>query len=146
MASTSETGHSKNVANFKQMITYCTGYGATYAPSNTKIIVTALNTKFTASDNKVKAVEPVKKPYKDAEAARFTAFSPLNNIVRAAFANLKSSDNVSATTINDANTLVKKITISILPLIFPVAIFIFLPAAARTRFISSYFGGNTHRF
>ena len=27
MASKSETGHSKNVANFEDLISFCTGYG-----------------------------------------------------------------------------------------------------------------------
>ena len=30
MASTSETGHAKNVANFQDLIEFVTGYGATY--------------------------------------------------------------------------------------------------------------------
>lgn len=33
MASTSETGHAKNVANFQDLIEFVTGYGATYNPS-----------------------------------------------------------------------------------------------------------------
>lgn len=32
MASTSETGHAKNVANFQDLIAFVTGYGATYNP------------------------------------------------------------------------------------------------------------------
>ncbi len=33
MASTSEVGHAKNVANFQDLIEFVTGYGATYNPS-----------------------------------------------------------------------------------------------------------------
>lgn len=33
MASTSETGHAKNVANFQNLIAFVTGYGAAYNPS-----------------------------------------------------------------------------------------------------------------
>jgi hypothetical protein len=33
MASTSETGHAKNVANFQDLISFVTSYGATYNPS-----------------------------------------------------------------------------------------------------------------
>ena len=35
MASTSETGHAKNVANFQDLISFVTGYGATYNPTKT---------------------------------------------------------------------------------------------------------------
>ena len=33
MASTSETGHAKNIANFQDLISFCQGYGATYNPT-----------------------------------------------------------------------------------------------------------------
>jgi hypothetical protein len=33
MASTSETGHAKNVANFEDLISFCNGYGVSYNPS-----------------------------------------------------------------------------------------------------------------
>lgn len=33
MASTSETGHAKNVANLQDLISFVTGYGATYNPT-----------------------------------------------------------------------------------------------------------------
>ena len=37
MASTSETGHAKNVANFQNLIAFVTGYGATYNPSKSAL-------------------------------------------------------------------------------------------------------------
>ena len=33
MASTSETGHAKNIANFQDLISFCEGYGSTYNPT-----------------------------------------------------------------------------------------------------------------
>ena len=33
MASTSETGHAKNIANFQDLISFCQGYGVTYNPT-----------------------------------------------------------------------------------------------------------------
>ncbi len=33
MASTTETGHAKNVATFEDLISFCTGYVAAYNPS-----------------------------------------------------------------------------------------------------------------
>jgi len=35
MASTSETGHTKNVANFQNLIEFVTGYGALTTPQKT---------------------------------------------------------------------------------------------------------------
>ncbi len=37
MASTTETGNAKNVANFEDMISFVTGYGVTYNPSKNSI-------------------------------------------------------------------------------------------------------------
>ena len=37
MASTSEVGHAKNVANFQDLIEFVTGYGATYNPSKSSL-------------------------------------------------------------------------------------------------------------
>lgn len=37
MASTSETGHAKNVANFQDLIEFVTAYGATYNPSKNNL-------------------------------------------------------------------------------------------------------------
>jgi hypothetical protein len=37
MASTTETGHAKNVANFQDLIEFVTGYGATYNPSKNSL-------------------------------------------------------------------------------------------------------------
>jgi len=39
-----ETGHAKNVANFEDMISFVTGYGATYNPSKNAIKLPQLNT------------------------------------------------------------------------------------------------------
>jgi len=105
-----ETGNAKNVANLQKAITYATGYGVAYNPSNPKLSLAQLNALFTASDAAVKAVEPVLKPYNDALDQRILDFAPMNDIVRSALAALISSDGVSAGTIADAKTLVRKIT------------------------------------
>ena len=49
MASTIETGHAKNVANFQTLITFVTAYGATYSPSKTALKLPQLNTLATAA-------------------------------------------------------------------------------------------------
>ena len=62
MASTSETGHSKNVSNFETMISYCTGYGITYNPSNSDIVLSELITFHTDSKASVKLVKTTETP------------------------------------------------------------------------------------
>ena len=47
MASTSEVGHAKNVANFETLIIDCQAFGTSYNPSNTAITITALQTLYT---------------------------------------------------------------------------------------------------
>ena len=49
MASTSETGHAKNVANFQDLISFVTGYGAIYNPSKNALKLPQLNTLYTTS-------------------------------------------------------------------------------------------------
>lgn len=49
MPSTSETGHAKNVANFQDLISFCTGYGATYNPSKAALSVANLQAQLTAA-------------------------------------------------------------------------------------------------
>lgn len=42
MASTSESGHSRNIFNFEELISRCTGFGTDYNPSNIALLITAL--------------------------------------------------------------------------------------------------------
>jgi hypothetical protein len=42
-----ETGHAKNVATFEDLISFCTGYGATYNPSKAALKLPALTTQNT---------------------------------------------------------------------------------------------------
>ena len=52
MASTSETGHAKNVANFQDLIEFVTGYGGTYNPSKSTLRLADLITlKASAESN-----------------------------------------------------------------------------------------------
>jgi len=45
----SEVGHSKNVANFKDLIAYCTAYGAAYNPPANNLKIASLNTLLTSA-------------------------------------------------------------------------------------------------
>ena len=49
MASVSETGHAKNVANLQDLISFVTGYGATYNPTKNALKLPQLTALATAS-------------------------------------------------------------------------------------------------
>jgi len=44
MASSSETGHAKNLANLQKLIDLCTQIGSAYNPNNTQLTLTGMNT------------------------------------------------------------------------------------------------------
>jgi len=108
MASTSETGHQKNVANFDELISFATGYREAYNPSKASIKIDALKTLSTqakASINTVSAAEPA---YKNAVAAREAAFAPLSKLTTRIINALKATD-APKQVVDDAKSVARKI-------------------------------------
>ncbi len=103
MASTSETGHAKNVANFEEIIGFCLGYGADYNPSKTAIKLAALNTKLTDSQSVLSSLKTAKTGFDNATNAREIAFDPLKKLTTRIINALSATDAVQQT-IDDANT------------------------------------------
>ncbi len=81
MASTSETGHAKNVANFNELISFVSGYGETYNPSKASIKLTALQTLLADAKSAMDAVNSAMPAYSNAVSAREAAFEPLNKLI-----------------------------------------------------------------
>lgn len=108
MASTSETGHAKNSANFDTLIAYVTGYGTTYNPSRAALKLTALQTLSTVVRNAISAVNSSIPAYTNAVAAREQAFAPLNKLITRVLNALKSTE-TSAQVDDSAKTLARKI-------------------------------------
>ena len=108
MASTSETGHSKNVSNFETMISYCTGYGVTYNPSNSDILLSELTTLHTDSKSSVKLVKTTETPFNDVEGQRKLIFKPLKPLSTKVLGAIRSSG-APSTVIADAETINRKI-------------------------------------
>jgi hypothetical protein len=81
MASTSETGHAKNVANFEDLISFCTGYGASYNPSKAAIKLPALITVQTAAKTALANINSILPPYNNAIGEREAAFEPLSKLI-----------------------------------------------------------------
>lgn len=108
MASTSETGHSKNVANFEDLISFCTGYGTKYNPSNPTLTLAALNTLFTNAKASLTTLNTTLVPWTNAVNAREIAFKPLNPLITRVINALDSSE-ASAQIVADAKTISRKI-------------------------------------
>ena len=108
MASTSETGHSKNVANMDQLASFTLGYGPAYNPTKISIRSEAL---LGISINAKKAIENVNLAlplYSNAVAEREAAFAPLAKLATRVLNALKATD-TSPQVIDNAKTLVRKI-------------------------------------
>ena len=80
MASTSETGHAKNVANLQNLISFVTGYGAVYNPTKNALKLPQLNTLATVSQASLADVITKNTTYNNKVNERVVAFSNLKSI------------------------------------------------------------------
>ncbi len=108
MPSTSETGHAKNVANFEDLIAFCTGYGATYNPSNIALTLPELTTKHTNAKKAINNLVTFKTNFDKATNERVIAFDGLRSLstkILNAFAVCGASNEA----IDDVQTINRKI-------------------------------------
>lgn len=108
MATQSETGHAKNVANFEDLISFCTGYGIAYNPAKNSIKLTALNTLFTSAKSSLTAINTALPPWTNAINARDIVFAPLNKLITRVV-NAAAASNVSKQVIADVKTIARKL-------------------------------------
>ena len=96
MASTSETGHAKNIANFQDLISFCQGYGASYNPTKESLKIPQLQALYQLAQDKLNATKTQK-----------TAFDTATNERRNSFANLKplATKIINAFAVSGADTL-----------------------------------------
>jgi len=78
MRKVSETGHNKNVANFKALMAIATEMGALYQPMNTAIEVGNLQRIAQQLDSCIGAMDATLPAFRNAQADRAAAFSELN--------------------------------------------------------------------
>ena len=79
MASTSEKGHAKNVANFQDLIEFVTGYGATYNPSKNSLKLPQLIALKASADVNLVDVIAKNTNYNNKVNERIVAFSGLKS-------------------------------------------------------------------
>ncbi len=108
MSSTNETGHAKNVANFEDLISFCTGYGTAYNPSKVNIKLPALNTLFTNAKTVLQTVKSTKTIFDNGTNVREIGFEPFKKLCTRIVNALEATD-ASKQTVNDAKTINRKI-------------------------------------
>lgn len=108
MASTSETGHAKNVANFQDLIEFVTGYGATYNPTKTSLKLPELINLKASADASLADVITKNTNYNNKVNERINAFSGLKNIGTRLVNALQTTD-ATDETIGNAKTFNRKL-------------------------------------
>jgi hypothetical protein len=108
MANISETGHSKNVANFEKLTTNVTGFGTVFNPSKESIQLPALNNLLGAAKSAINDVNSAEAIWKNAINAREFVFSPLSKLITRVNNSLKASGSSSLVD-ETAMTLIRKL-------------------------------------
>lgn len=103
-----EVGHSKNVANFEDLISICIAYGTTYNPANSSITITALQSKHSAAIADIQAVKTAKTALDNATNAREILFKDFKKLATR-IVNALSAVSPAKQTIDDAKTINNKI-------------------------------------
>ena len=107
MASTSETGHAKNVANFQDLIEFVTGYGVTYNPSKNSLKLPQLISLKASAENNLADVITKNTNYNNKVNERITAFSGLKSFSTRLVNALQTTD-ATPETIGNAKTFNRK--------------------------------------
>jgi hypothetical protein len=108
MASTTETGHAKNAATFEDLISFCTGYGASYNPSKAALKLPALTTQLTTANAALQAVKTAKTVYDNATNAREISFKPMKSLATKIVSALAATE-AADQTVDDVKTTNMKI-------------------------------------
>lgn len=108
MASTSETGHARNMTSLESLITSITAFGPSYNPSKESIKIPALEAVLTTTKQSLTAVSMAQAAYSNAVAARETAFESFGKLVTRVNNALKASDTTQQVN-ESALTIVRKL-------------------------------------
>ena len=109
MASTSETGHAKNVANFKAIITVVKSFGAQYQPSSKNLQVEVLELQAESAEKTLNKLKEAETLNKQANATLQMHFKSLNTFSSRLMGLLISSE-PKASSIEEARSIQKRIT------------------------------------
>lgn len=109
MASTSEVGHAKNIANLNLLNTNISALGAIYNPSNVNIKLDKLQDIYTSAFNQQENVNSLLAPYSVAVDNREAIFKPLNRELSKLRKAYKATEGVTPVQLEDFMTIVRKL-------------------------------------
>lgn len=109
MASVSETGHAKNVANLNLLNTNIIAVGTIYNPSNSKLLLANLQSIYTNTFSQQESVNNLVAPYSVAVDEREVIFKPLNRELTKLRKAYKATEGVTQVQLEDFMTIVRKL-------------------------------------
>ena len=109
MASTSEKGHAKNIANANLLNTYIAQLGALYNPSNPKLQLSNLQNIYTTALAHQEAVNNAVAPYSLAVDNRENIFEPVSKKITKLRKAYKTTEGVTPAQIEDFMTIARKL-------------------------------------
>lgn len=108
MASTSETGHAINVANFEEIISRCISYGVIYNPSKATLQIPSMQALRVTALGNLASVNSAIVVLVNAINARQIAFDPIKPLATR-IVNALDATSASDELVNDAKTINRKI-------------------------------------
>jgi len=109
MASTSEVGHAKNIANLNLLNTNIIALGAIYNPSNSKLKLLNLQDIYANAFSQQATVNNLVAPYSIAVDDRERIFKPLNRELTKLRKAYKATEGVTQVQLEDFMTIIRKL-------------------------------------
>jgi hypothetical protein len=109
MASTSEKGHAKNIANANLLNTHIIELGAVYNPSNPNLALAKLQNIYTNSFSQQGAVNTLIAPYSVAVDNREIIFAPVSKKITKLRKVYKATEGVTQAQLEDFMTIARKL-------------------------------------
>ena len=109
MASTSEVGHAKNIANLNLLNTNIIALSSIYDPSNSQLKIGNLQSTYTTAFTQQESVNNLVAPYSVAVDAREAIFKPLNRELTKLRKAYKATDGVTQVQLEDFMTIIRKL-------------------------------------
>lgn len=107
MSSTFETGHAKNVANFKQLISFCEDLGDAYHPSRKELTIEGLKNVLTQAELALTSLNNAKTAFDMATNTRREAFDSLPTFATQ-IVSAMGATGISALNLADAKGILRK--------------------------------------
>ena len=109
MASTSEVGHAKNIANLNLLNTNIIALGRTYNPSNPKLKLAELQALYNTAIAQQETVNNLVAPYAIAVNDREAVFKPLSTELTKLRKAYKATEGVTPAQLEDLMTIIRKL-------------------------------------